>query len=177
MDTLDQTLSILSAMITPVVLIMASSSLILSTSQRLSRSIARARDVSDAIKTRISQDDGNGKSADPAILIQQLELASRRANLLQRAMTSLYVTLFFFIASCISIAVVYFISSRYAWFPVILDLIGVIGLCYASILLVRESSVALSAVHTEMQHTLQQFERYHRRRTASGPRWPWKRWW
>lgn len=175
MDTLDQTLAILSAMITPVVLIMASSSLILSTSQRLSRSIARARDVSDAIKELLAQADQAGNSAELHVHIQQLEFASRRARLLQAAMTSLYVTLFFFVASCISIAVVYFVSSRYAWFPIVLDLLGVGGLCYASILLVKESSVALSAVHSEMQHTMQQFERHRQRQRRHGyPFWFWR---
>lgn len=162
MDALSQTLSLLSAMITPVVLIMASSSLILSTSQRLNRSIERTRKVSDAIKAIINEQGNTEESGEFAMLFQQLKLASRRARLLQSAMTALYVTLFFFVASCISIAMVYYVFDGHAWLPIALDLVGVGLLCYASVLLVKESSVAVSAVGTEMRHTMRQFEQYDR---------------
>lgn len=162
-------------MITPVVLIMASSSLILSTSQRLSRSIERSRKVSSIISDIIRENSSTPRLADVPVLIQQLELSSRRARLLQRAMTSLYITLFFFVASCISIALVYFLSDGYSWFPIALDLIGVGFLCYASVLLVDESRIALSAVDAEMQHTLQQFKQYRQQQIHAARRWLWRK--
>ncbi len=160
MDPLSQTLTILSAMITPVVLIMASSSLILSTSQRLSRSIERTRKLSDAMKVMVEENLGSSPSRDFAVKFAQLNIASQRARLLQKAMRSLYFSIVIFIASCISIAIIYMLHTGYAWIPVVLDLTGVCFLFYASIILMRESRLAITAVNDEMDYMLQLFKEH-----------------
>lgn len=173
MDPLSQTLTILSAMITPVVLIMASSSLILSTSQRLSRSIERTRKLSEAMKVMVDKSIGTMPSGDFSIRFAQLNIASRRARLLQRAMRSLYFTIVIFIASCISIAIIYMLHTGYAWIPIALDLTGICFLFYASIILMKESRLAITAVNDEMDYMLRLFEAHF----PESARKPGSTWW
>lgn len=86
---LSQTLTILSAMITPVVLIMASSSLIMSTSQRLSRSIERTRKITDTMNGIIEKMETFKASPEIVVLFEQLRFSSLRARALQNAMSVL----------------------------------------------------------------------------------------
>jgi hypothetical protein len=86
MANLSGTLSILSAMFTPAILVSACGSLILTTSQRLSRSLDRQREVAQLL--RQNQQQAATSTPDPAEhghLTQQLLFAIRRARLLQRA--------------------------------------------------------------------------------------------
>lgn len=157
MNSFSETLTLLSAMITPVVLIMASSSLILSTSQRLSRSIERTRKITEAMKNIINKEDMQSPSRELLNFFEQLNLSARRARLLQQAMSCLYLTLLIFVASCISIALVYLFFKEYSWVPVSLDILGVGVLFFASYLLIRESTLAYRSVNKEMAYTLQLF--------------------
>lgn len=147
-------------MITPVVLIMASSSLILSTSQRLSRSIERTRKLASEMNKTVQESEKCSPFEELSVLFDQLELATIRCRLLQKAMASLYTTLFIFISSCIGIAVIYFTDERYAWIPVALDVAGVGFLFYASLILIKESRFAISAVNKEMDHTVRLFRKH-----------------
>ena len=145
-------------MITPVVLIMASSSLILSTSQRLSRSIERTRKLADKmkdiIKENVTLNPLKGATNELSVLFDQLNLTAQRCRLLQKAMTSLYITLLIFISSCIGIVVIYFFNGLNVWIPVGLDVLGISFLFYASIILMKESKLAISAVNKEMDYTI-----------------------
>ncbi|WP_299707794.1 DUF2721 domain-containing protein [uncultured Pontibacter sp.] len=151
MDNLSAALTILSAMITPAILIMASGSLILTTSQRLSRSMERVRKLADQYSTltgkeALSQSD----LAEKGFLLELLMRATRRCRLLQRAMTSLYLTLGVFVATSIAIALFDVLNLPYAWAITMLSLIGAGLLFYASLLLIVESRIALQAVDREM---------------------------
>ncbi|PVY41364.1 DUF2721 domain-containing protein [Pontibacter virosus] len=151
MDNLSAALTILSAMITPAILIMASGSLILTTSQRLSRSMERVRKLADQYsaltnKETISESD----SAEKSFLLELLMRATRRCRLLQRAMTSLYLTLGVFVATSIAIALFDVLNLPYAWAITLLSLLGAGLLFYASLLLIVESRIALQAVDREM---------------------------
>ncbi|WP_207514373.1 DUF2721 domain-containing protein [Longitalea luteola] len=149
------TITILSAMITPVVLILASGSLILTTSQRLSRVIERTRKLTDWIKELANANAGQDSVNDEVlILFQQLSKNARRAKLLQRAMACLYITLSIFVATSISIGVVDISKAKYTWIPVALGIIGALLLFYASILLIKESKIAISAVDQEMDSAI-----------------------
>lgn len=140
-------LSVLSAMITPAVLIMATGSLLLTTSQRLSRSIDRARKLSESIEP-LANDQAQKRKR--AFLLRQLMFAARRVRLLQRSMVILYLTLGFFIATSGAIGVNEL--SRWGWgpMPVVLGMIGALLLLLASGLLIVESHVLLKAVNEEM---------------------------
>jgi hypothetical protein len=149
------TITILSAMITPVVLILASGSLILTTSQRLSRVIERTRKLTDWIRELADTNAGKDSVHDEVmILFQQLSKNARRAKLLQRAMACLYITLSIFVATSISIGVVDISKAQYTWIPVVLGILGALLLFYASILLIKESKIAISAVNQEMDSAI-----------------------
>src|ERR1700704_6069500 len=97
---------LLSAMITPAVLISASGTLILSTSTRLARVVDRVRELG-----RLSEALFTASGAPCAELRwqgrdQQLAMQTSRGRLLQRALTCFYVALGIFVATAIALALV-----------------------------------------------------------------------
>lgn len=151
MSSLADTLTILSAMFTPAVLVSACGSLILTTSQRLSRSIDRQREVAQQLRhhTRHAPD-----LAEQAHLKLQLSFAARRARLLQQAMTVLHLTLGVFIASILSIGVFELTHSAATGLISALSVLGAGLLLYASLLLIRESRLAVADVAEETAYLL-----------------------
>ncbi len=145
--------SILTAMITPAILIVACGSLSLTTSQRLSRSIERTRKISVAFNEM-----GEGKRTIPEreqkMLRKQLEKSARRAILLQRAMTMLYTALGFFISTSFVIGIFEIMGWMNSWLLILLPMVGAIALLWASILLIMETRLALKAVDDEMNFRL-----------------------
>ncbi|HWW62636.1 MAG TPA: DUF2721 domain-containing protein, partial [Thermoanaerobaculia bacterium] len=112
-------LEVLSAMITPAVLILASGSLILTTSNRLTRVLDRVREMAKEVE---SLGDSTDARADDkrTLLFAQLERATRRARLLQHAMTRLYLGLTMFVATSVGIGVIALVGAHLAWLPLIL---------------------------------------------------------
>jgi hypothetical protein len=138
-----------------VVLIIASSSLILATSQRLSRVIERTRKLTEWIMALTKTEAGEASlENEVAALFQQLHKNTRRAKLLQRAMTCLYLTLSVFVATSISIGIVDMSHISFTWIPMVFGILGAGGLFYASILLIKESRIALAAVDQEMDSAI-----------------------
>ncbi|GAB2773200.1 DUF2721 domain-containing protein [Rhabdobacter roseus] len=157
---LSQTLTVLSSMITPVVLIMASGSLIMTTSQRLGRVIERSRKLTDKLKELVKDNVApEVLEKEGTILFEQLTKSTQRARLLQQAMATLYLTLSMFVATSITIGIVDIVNSNYTWLPILLSTIGAGMLFHASLLLIRESRVAVSAVNEEMDYALLYFQR------------------
>src|SRR5437867_7810660 len=142
MDVLSSSLAVLTAMITPAVLISASGTMILSTSTRLGRVVDRVRSLSD----RLRHLGGGDESAEffeeeRAMLYDQLDKLTSRSRLLQRALTTFYLAVGVFVASSVAIGGVAFFSARGssggrrgAWLPVILVLVGALFLSCGSLL-------------------------------------------
>ena len=151
MDALTSSLAVLTAMITPAVLISASGTMILSTSTRLGRVVDRVRSLSDRLR-QLANSDGSAEFFDEerAMLYDQLDKLTSRSRLLQRALTTFYLAVGVFVATSVAIGVVAFFSARGAWVPVVMGLIGAMFLFYGSILLVFEARLALSTTHAEM---------------------------
>ena len=151
MDGLSASLAVLTAMITPAVLISASGSMILSTSTRLGRVVDRVRSLSDRLQS-LPDDDTKVDLLDErrAMIFDQLDKLTSRSRLLQRALTTFYLAVGVFVATSVAIGVVSFFSARWAFIPVVLGLIGALFLFYGSMLLVFEARLALSTTHAEM---------------------------
>jgi hypothetical protein len=158
MDPLSASVAVLTAMITPAVLISASGTLILSTSTRLIRIVDRVRELSGRMR-RLARDDVQTEflEEERAMLYDQLDKLTSRSRLLQRALTVFYLAVGVFVASSVAIGGVGFFSARGlmtgargAWIPVILGLIGASFLFYGSMLLIFEARLALRATHAEM---------------------------
>ena len=155
------TVAVLSAMITPAVLISACGSLAISTSNRLGRTIDRTRRLAEqfaqvAAPPTVAGDPGGAPDGDErraeqrAVLFDLLGRATQRSQLLQRAMTRIYLAIGVFVATSVAIGLVAVTGARYSWVPVTLGLAGAGLLFHASVLLIVESRIALGAVQTEM---------------------------
>ena len=150
MDALTSSLAVLTAMITPAVLISASGTMILSTSTRLGRVVDRVRTLSDRLR-QLANNDAGAEFFDEerAMLYDQLDKLTSRSRLLQRALTTFYLAVGVFVATSVAIGVVAFFSAHGAWVPVVMGLAGAMFLFYGSILLVFEARLALSTTHAE----------------------------
>jgi uncharacterized membrane protein YedE/YeeE len=152
MDGLSASLAVLTAMITPAVLISASGTMILSTSTRLGRVVDRVHSLSDRLQD-LSMQKTQDEFAEErrAMVYDQLDKLTSRSRLLQRALTTFYLAVGVFVATSVAIGVVSFSSGpRFAWIPVTMGLIGAFFLFYGSMLLVFEARLALSTTHAEM---------------------------
>src|SRR6266581_7345816 len=154
MDPLSSSLAVLTAMITPAVLISASGTMILSTSSRLGRVVDRVRSLSDRLP-ELSRGDLEIDFLEErrAMLFDQLDKLTSRSRLLQRALTTFYLAVGVFVATSVAIGVVAFLSARAAGgalVPVVMGLVGALFLFYGSMLLVFEARLALSTTHAEM---------------------------
>ncbi len=149
-------LTALSAMVTPAILVSACGSMLLTTSQRLSRSLDRVREVAAGLKTLRKNAPAAGPDADEhGYLLQQLLFSARRAKLLQRAMTVLGLTLSTFVATIVVIGAIEVLALTAAWLLTLLAMAGSGMFFYASLLLIRESRVALDDVGKETDYLVQ----------------------
>jgi hypothetical protein len=166
MDELSSALEVLSAMITPAVLISACGMLVLSTSNRLINVVARVRDLSDRFE-RLTAFEGSKRQAEKRLMIiSQLELLTSRARLLQRSLTSLYSAIGIFVLTTFDIGITASSRShRFGHAAIILGLIGTAFLCYSSMLLILEARHAFTSTKNEMDFLLRREQSY----TSSNP--------
>jgi hypothetical protein len=151
--TLDVTLSALSAMITPAVMILATGSLILTTTNRLVRALDRIRETLPDFE-RLAALDMHDEPTEKrwAMMNEQIQRATTRARLMQRALTRLYVALGAFLTTSVSLGIIAFARLNAAWIPLTLGLIGVGLLLSASVLMIIESRIALNSTYAEMDY-------------------------
>ncbi|MPR34742.1 DUF2721 domain-containing protein [Salmonirosea aquatica] len=157
---LSQTLTILSSMIAPVVLILACGSLITITSQRLNLVVERCRFLIDELKEMVqkSETPTDTATSETQLLLFLMDKASHRTRLLQRALTTLYLSLGTFIATSLSLGILDVINSRRTWLPVLLSILGALMLFYTSVLLISESRLARQAINRELDEALHYFK-------------------
>jgi Protein of unknown function (DUF2721) len=161
MDSMSSAIAVLTAMITPAVLISACGSMILSTSARLGRVVDRVRALSDRLEemTENPRDTETARERTTAIF-SQLDKLTSRARILQRSMVTFYMALGLFVATSVAIGAVGILgNSRYNVVPVIVGMMGACFLFYGSMLLIFEARMALSTVHAEMDFIWRQTTR------------------
>ena len=154
LTTLAPTLGVLTAMITPAILILAAGTLITSTSNRLGRVVDRVRVLSDSFEALES---GDTKTAfveeRRRHIFDQLDKLTSRARLLQLSMTFYYLALAAFIATSVIIGLLAFVTPEKQvspYIPVGAALTGMGLLFTSSILLIYEARLATTAVIDEM---------------------------
>lgn len=150
--TLNASLAVLSAMITPAVLISACGSVLLSTSTRLGRVVDRVRVLSDKMEelAHAEESDLELVTERRRVVFVQLDKLTSRARLLQRTMTIIYLALAIFVATSVAIGVVAVTDVAYSFVPVIFGLFGAALLSYASVLLIFETRLARQTIRAEM---------------------------
>jgi hypothetical protein len=152
MEALTSALAVLTAMITPAVLISACGALILSTSARLGRVVDRVRTLIDRFE-EMSQSDQEVQLFEErrVMIFEMLDRLTDRARLLQRGMTVFYFALGAFVLTSVAIGLVTAVGGTgFAWLAVALGLLGSSGLFYGSVLLIFEARLALSTINAEM---------------------------
>lgn len=154
-NNLNSVIEFLTAMITPALLISATGSLVLSTSTRLGRVVDRVRALELRIGELIYAED---KDEIPLyerrveVVVDLIDKVTSRSRLLQRAMTTFYYGLMFFILTSVSIAIVG-IFNVYRWAPIPVGIVGIMFLFYGSLLMLRETRMATATINAEMDFT------------------------
>ena len=161
MEPLSSSLAVLTAMITPAVLISACGALILSTSTRLGRVVDRVR----ALSERFEELAAKGEELElieerRAVVFTLLDKLTSRARILQRGMTVFYIALSLFVATSVAIGLVAFAGARYSAVPVALGLAGASFLFYGSITLIIEARLAVASLRAEMDFIWQLGKHY-----------------
>jgi hypothetical protein len=152
-------LTVLSAMITPAVLISACGTLILSTSLRLSRVVDRVRDLSDGLEVLFSQPEREFAAERRTEMESQLLIQSRRGRLLQRSLSSFYVALGLFVGTTVGIGLMSY-APHLQLVPGPLGMMGTLTLLYGCMLLLGETRLALRSVDLEMGFVIRLKEMY-----------------
>ncbi len=151
LETPQNALAVLTAMITPAVLISACGALIFSTSTRLGRVIDRVRVLSEKWEQLARNPEQDEMHDERRVLIfSQLDRQTSRARLIQRSMVAFYTALGIFVAATVAIAVTSAAARNFTWMAVGLGLVGSMFMLYGSMLLIIESRMALSAIMSEM---------------------------
>jgi Protein of unknown function (DUF2721) len=146
---------ILGAMITPAVLISASGVLVLSTSNRVGRTVDRVRALATEVeRLQLLPESGSVSSGSKASkrkrLADQLSQLSERAVLLRSAMTALYSAIGLLVGTSILVGVVALLQWQYSALPVVVGFAGACALLYASLLLIREARLAVRSTLQEV---------------------------
>lgn len=158
---LDTTLTFFSAMLTPVVLISAAASLLLSTSNRLNRAVERARKISEMIEQMVQADSTGALFEERRrVIYGQLYPITRRARLLHQTMTVLYVTVSVFVATSAALGYVSIRRSPHTEIPILLGVVGVVLMFYASLLLIAETRIARRMIDEELDFAIRIGDQY-----------------
>jgi hypothetical protein len=167
MQELSSPLGLLSAMITPAVLISACAALIFSTSTRLARIVDRVRVLSGELEELFMGEVTKLGEERRVEYERQLAVHTRRGRLIQRSLTSFYVSLALFVAATVSISITA-LTHVALWLPNVLGVAGTLALFYGSMLLIAETRLALLSVRSEMEFVLRLRDRYREHSAQNG---------
>lgn len=160
---------VLGAMITPAVLISASGTLVLSTSNRLTRVVDRVRVLASEAEKAVDDPAMLSYEARSRMIAEQIPRLTTRALLLRSALTSLYTAIGLLVATSIAVGVVAAFDWSYGYIPILSGLAGGCALLYGSVLLVREGRLAISSTLKEMDYLRETVTRLDARSPAGPP--------
>jgi hypothetical protein len=163
-DAATTELTVLSAMITPAVLISACGTLVISTSARLARIVDRVRELRRVIEEMAKVEETFDFLEERRIEVErQISIHARRTRLIQNSLTSFYVALSTFVAAMVAVGFISILSpvvQKILWLPNVLGIIGTVILFYGCVMLIAETRLALQSVSSEMEFTLRLREKY-----------------
>lgn len=144
--------NLLSAMITPALLISAGGTLVLSTSNRLSRVVERVRILARDAEHLAPTDLSEPLQRKRALIVNQLRGLARRALILRSALAALYTAIGFLVATSIGVGLLTLFPHANVWPAIGLALLGAVALLWGSVLLVREGRLAIQSTLEEMSY-------------------------
>jgi hypothetical protein len=162
-------LNVLTAMITPALLLSATGTYILSTSNRLARIVDRVRFLSQHVEDLGA--DSNAALRDERIerYRSEIKMQSKRLRLIQTALTTLYVAAVMFVCTSVAIGVVSTISLVFYWVPVAFGIAGACFMLIAAVTLAFEARQAVHDLYEETEFYRRLTRHYVRSRNNSPP--------
>lgn len=155
---LSSAVSALSAMLTPALFLLATGSILATTSGRVGRVIDRVRVLARQVE-ELDRVEPSPEAARRREHVHSLmAVAARRTRLLQRAMTWLYLSVAGFVLTSVSIGVLELTQIDLGWIALFFGLAGAGLLLGAGILLLAESRHALASVYAEMAFVMKREE-------------------
>jgi len=149
---LPSVLGVISAMITPAILILATGSLVASTLTRLARTVDRARLLlGDIVTARAAGDELAVRT-----YARWLRIYRRRSFFAERALSMYYVAIFLFVTSSLTIAFEDVAHVSVPGFSLGQVLLGACSLCVGTAFLVIETNIAAGMLRAEIAHALGQ---------------------
>ena len=136
--------TVLTAMLAPAFFLTATASLLLS-ANRLARIIDRAR-------TLLRELADVEEESERSLLEKRIALQRQRSLIILRAGQLLYGAISCFVGTSLAVAVDTFTGHRLGSVPTWLAAVGVVAMLAASLLLARESTLAVTAINEEMDH-------------------------
>ncbi len=165
------TYNAVSAMITPAIFLTANASLIISTSNRVSRVVDRIRvlnDLADKLGRGVTDLDFTSERMEHAH--DQMGRLERRSDRLRFALTALYLAFSSFVGTSLALAIDALLKNSLIALPTLLAVLGVGLMFFASINLVREALEALRSNRLEIRFYRELHERRRAGDGASPPR-------
>jgi len=137
--------AVLTAMLAPAFFLTASASLLLSANSRLARVIDRTR----VLLVELAEADDE---TERDILERRIARQRLRSTIILRGGQLLYGAISCFVGTSLTVAGDAVMGYRFGALPTALAALGVLAMFAASLLLARESALAVAAVNEEMDH-------------------------
>lgn len=164
--TLSAALAVLTAMITPALLISATGTFILSTSNRLGRCVDRMRSIMAILEADRAVGETSHLSEErKTFLLSQIDMMTKRSRVLARVLVYLYFASGMFMATSVSIAVASVAMAKWSWLPLVLGVTGALFQFVASIMLIGEARLSRAGLEEEAKYVV----RLARRELSPGP--------
>lgn len=141
---------VLGMMITPAVLISASGTLSLATSNRLGRVVDRVRTLGEQASALLDGPASADETELRNLIADQLTSLAARIRILQNALTVLYAAIGLLVGTSLTIGLTEVTRLGLQWLPMALGLSGAGALFVASMLLVREARLAVRSSLAEI---------------------------
>jgi hypothetical protein len=161
-------LTVLTSMITPALLISATGTFILSTSNRLGRVIDRVRRLTEQMEQIMRDDPGTELLEERRDMIFELiDRQTQRARLLSRALMIFYIATGTFVATSAAIGITSLVAREYVWIPVLLGILGALMLFAGSAVLIVEARKAMGTLWVETKFLDKLVDHHYKKRLSA----------
>lgn len=149
--TLSKGLAVLTSMITPALLLSASGTFILSTSNRLGRCVDRIRKISEQLEYQMDPSTHKPLSAERMqMLLRMLDFNGRRARMLAQIMISFYLAAGAFVFTSVAIGIASVLIETLSWLPVAMGITGAMFMSYGGFKLIIEARLSEESLLEEI---------------------------
>ena len=139
-------LIIISAMITPALLILGSASLVATALSRLARAIDRSRAI-----LQLSEEETKKLGWTRDMSKRWLDRYAARSLMAERAVTAFFLAVGILVLGCLSIALDRYFADTLPWLPVSLTILGMCMILAGAYFMIQESRLANLQIREEIQ--------------------------